>query len=345
MPAWKYTAATTLLYLVLSLLLVQPCFSASYVNRLDVQQLITELEAEYGIKRQRLEELFATVKKQEKVLERKKKPSENLPWYRYRKIFLTQERMEAGMQFWRMNHAALNRASRRYTVPAQIITAIIGVETYYGKYMGEYPVLDTLTTLAFDYPSSATFFQKELVAFLVLCTQELPSCKNIYGSYAGAMGYAQFLPSSYRAYSVDADEDGRRMLWEDPADSIASVGNYLQAHGWEKSQPYFNVVPWPRDASYQAKHIFNTKFDTWFNIPQLTAVSIDTSLWMIREQPFMLWEFEKELSTHLVLAAYNNSYVISRYNQSSKYVLAVLELASAIAHKMATKNAEFFKDP
>ena len=166
------------------------------------------------------------------------RPAERVvPWFEYRNIFMTEERIAAGVRFWTEHAATLEQVAERYGVAPEMIVAIVGIETYFGTRMGKYRVLDALATLAFAYPPRAAFFASELESFLLLTREEQVDPTAALGSYAGAMGAGQFIPSSYRAYAVDADADGKRDLWTDWDDVFGSVANYFAKHGWRTGEP------------------------------------------------------------------------------------------------------------
>ena len=171
--------------------------------------------------------------RKQNILDAIARPAEKTkPWSEYRDVFLTDSRISEGVEFWRANAAALARAQQEYAVPPEIVVAIIGVETRYGRNAGTYRVLDALATLAFDYPPRSDFFRGELTEFLLLAREEGVDPRSLTGSYAGAMGYGQFIPSSFRNYAVDFDGDGKRNIWTNPHDAIGSVANYFGEHGW-----------------------------------------------------------------------------------------------------------------
>ena len=321
------------------LLLPMPSLSATYLNRDEVQIYVDEVIEAHHLDRSQIENIFRRVKKQESALKAIQSPAEGKPWYRYREIFLTDTRVEQGVVFWRENRDALDEARRRFAVPQEIIVAIIGIETFYGKYMGKYPVMDVLVTLAFDYPRSSKFFRRELTEFLLLCSLTAVSCSDTKGSYAGAIGYGQFIPSSYRAYGIDFDKDGKKLLLgSSVVDSIGSVANYLKEHKWKSGGNYYDYVVWPSAEELVSNtKLMNANLRPWLTLQQVSEKGIDTIAWKVRESPFTLWSFEKNGGETVVLAAYQNSYVISRYNHSRKYVLAVIELAKSIGHKIGIK--------
>ena len=212
--------------------------AATYVDDPRAQELIRELVAEQGFDRAELEALFAGAVRKDKILEAIARPAEKTrPWYEYRNIFVTATRTEQGLEFYRLYAASLQRAEREYGVPAEIIVAIIGVETRYGRNKGSWRVLDALSTLAFDYPKRSAFFSRELKEFLLMAREQQLPAAELLGSYAGAMGYGQFIPSSYRAYAIDFDGDGIVDIIDNPVDAIGSVANYFSRHGWRTGEP------------------------------------------------------------------------------------------------------------
>ena len=236
--------------LVLLCLLSMPGLAvASFLDQDGVRAFIDDVSAREGFNAAELRGLFENIERQDRVLEAIARPAEDLPWHRYRPIFVTEERARGGVEFLRDNRALLERAEAEYGVPPEIVTAIIGVETYYGRHKGGYPVLDTLATLAFEYPPRARFFRSELEQFLLLAREERVDPRTARGSYAGAMGVPQFISSSYRSYAVDFDGDGQRDLWESRADVIGSVAAYLGRHGWRRGAPVAERVR-PRKLSF-----------------------------------------------------------------------------------------------
>lgn len=180
-----------------------------------------------------LSQTFAKVEVKDSILKAISRPAEkSKPWYDYRKIFITDKRINGGVKFWQQHAEALQAAEQKYGVPVEVIIAILGVETRYGGNVGGYRVVDALSTLAFRYPPRSPFFRSELEHFLLLTREEKMSLLDPVGSYAGAMGLGQFMPSSYREYAVDFDGDGKRDIWTNPVDAIGSIANYLKRHGW-----------------------------------------------------------------------------------------------------------------
>jgi len=200
-----------------------------------MQAFVATMVARHGFERAALERLFDQARYQETIVAAMDRPAERVkPWYEYRAIFLTEKRIRDGVDFWRANQETLARAQRDYGVDPAIVVAIIGVETFYGRNMGSFRVLDALATLAFDYPKRSEFFARELEQYLLLTREQQLDPLDLKGSYAGAMGYGQFIPSSYRAYAVDYNGDRKADIWNDPTDAIGSVANYFNKHGWRK---------------------------------------------------------------------------------------------------------------
>ena len=207
---------------------------ADLLQRTDVASFIDEMVAEHGYDPEELNDVLGRVELSEKVIAAITRPAEAFPWRRYRSIFIKPGRIRGGAEYWRRNQAQLERASEKYGVPVEILVAVIGVETKYGRITGGFKVVNSLSTLAFDYPKRSRFFTSELKHFLLLTREQSLDPHTLSGSYAGAMGIPQFMPSSYRAYAVDFDGDGLTDIWDNPADAVGSVGNYLKEHGWRE---------------------------------------------------------------------------------------------------------------
>jgi membrane-bound lytic murein transglycosylase B len=294
-----------------------------------VNAFIEQMAVKHRFDRNELARLFDAMEMQDKILESIARPAEAMPWYKYRKIFMTEERIEEGVQFWRANEKALAGAERRYGVPAPIIVAIIGVETFYGKRPGNYRVIDALSTLGFGYPKRSEFFLRELENFLLLCRDEGIDPLQPLGSYAGAMGLPQFMPSSFRSFAADYEGDGLRNIWTNPPDAIASVANYFAKHRWQSGAP----VAFPASATggeYRRALGKDAKPDSTVGRLQLLQVYIPTKL--SPATPAKLLSFETEEGEEL-WAGLNNFYVITRYNHSPLYALAVYQLSEAVAER------------
>lgn len=310
------------LVIAISLLLVSLHVHADYSQRDDVQQFIDDMVDKHGFDRDDLESKFASAKKLEGVLEAIAKPAERvLTWKDYRPIFITKKRIDGGNQFLDDNRELLKRAEKEFGVPAEIITAIIGVETYYGRLSGKIQVFDSLVTLGFDYPPRARFFRSELEQFLLLTRDENVDVRAIRGSYAGAMGMPQFISSSYRHYAIDFDGDGKRDLWNNTADAIGSVANYFKVHGWK-----------PGDQVVIRARLEGRVEETRNKLKPHTRVS---DLVKVGLQPETKLD-NKLNATVITLNGDNgkeywlgldNFYVITRYNHSALYAMAVYQLS------------------
>lgn len=213
--------------------LVQAQSPQPYGERAEVKGFIRGMVERHGFVEAELNELFARVYRVDPVLQAIATPAEVMKWPDYRALFLTSRRIAGGLEFWKKHEALLARAERRYGVPAEVIVAIIGVETFYGRQSGRWKVVEALATLAFDYPPRATYFRGELENYLLVAREGGLDVFGVRGSYAGAIGIPQFMPGSLRRYAVDFDGDGKIDLARNNADAIGSVANYLRAHGWQ----------------------------------------------------------------------------------------------------------------
>ena len=217
-------------------LLLSSVIYADYFNHPDSKKIIQELVEIHGFKKSYVEEVFKNATKQQKIIDSISKPAEfTWTWERYKKLFIEDKRIKNGKKFIKQNIDTLNRAEKEFGVPKEIIVSILGVETRYGKIMGSYRVIDSLTTLGLDYPRRSAFFKDELIKFFLLTRENNLDIYSIKGSYAGAMGYGQFISSSYRAYAVDFDGDDDIDLFNSVDDAIGSIANYLKVHGWKKN--------------------------------------------------------------------------------------------------------------
>ncbi len=263
------------------------------------------------------------------VIDAMTKPWEAKPWHQYYPIFLTEKRLQAGLKFWKEHEATVERAAKEFGVDPQIIIAIIGIETFYGGYMGNYPVVDALYTLGFYYPPRATFFRKELGNLQSLAKEEGLNIQELKGSYAGAMGYGQFIPSSYRHYAVDFDNDGQRDLLNNPVDAIGSVANYFHQHGWVAKAPV--AIPLaetdglPKPLKVWAGERLHYQVLDILSPSLALAESIDLDV----SQPALVIELEQEAKSEYWLGL-KNFYVITRYNRSPLYAMAVYQFSQQL---------------
>lgn len=296
-----------------------------FLQRKDVQEFIRNVVKQYHLNRSEVEHTLSQVKIEKPVITSIKHPKEKKPWTDYQKLFLTQQRIEEGVRFWNTHHQALARAEKKYGVPAKLVVAILGVETHYGQRQGTYRVLDSLATLSFNFKARARFFKKELANFLVLCHEQGFNPTTVLGSYAGAIGQPQFMPSSYRHYAVDFSNDGKIDLRNNTTDAIGSIANYFSKHGWQPNQGV--VEPAILEGKTYTKLITNAKYAK-HRINQLQRHGIKNSPGDgIKRASLMAL---KSKSSQEYWLGYPNFFVITRYNTSKQYALAVYQLAEAI---------------
>lgn len=316
---------------LLSFLPLSQLVASTYnpVQRQDVADFIDEMVNEHKMDAAHLKVLFKEVNKRQDILDLISRPAERvLVWHEYKKIFITQSRIDGGKKFMAKYAEALNRAEQEYGVPAEVITSIIGVETFYGGNKGRHRVIDALATLSFDYPPRAKFFRGQLVEFLNLTNKEGLNPLLPMGSYAGAMGYPQFIPTSYRDFAVDYDGDGFADIWTNPVDAIGSVANYFVAHGWQKNQPVVAAVKTLKEDNSLTELRLN-RFNR-LTLAEAKAAGIEPTNQQLADDlnviPMAFALEDKEL----YLLGRQNFYVITRYNHSRMYALAVYELAEAL---------------
>ena len=300
--------------------------AAGAFSRPELSDFINEMVKEHDFKKQELTALFDQVELRPKIIAAITRPAEGKAWFEYRPIFVTPESIEGGLDFWSEHADILARAERTYGVPPEIITAIIGVETRYGQNTGSYRVLDALSTLAFDYPKRAKFFRSELKEYLILTREENIEPLSIKGSYAGAMGYPQFIPSSYRNFAVDFDNDGRRDLLNNITDVIGSVANYFSKHGWQPGAAV--AVPATVSGDKYTALLGQLKPEISLRNLKQRGVSFDTGN-LRDDQRGALLEFETESGMEYWVGL-QNFYTITRYNHSPLYAMAVYQLSQAI---------------
>lgn len=299
----------------------------NYAQRADVQEFIKEMVEQHGFDRAYLEKKFAGAKRLDNVLESIAKPAEKeLNWRQYRPIFVTNKRTDKGKKFIKENRATLQRAEKEYGVPVEIIAAIIGVETYYGKHTGKYTIFDSLTTLGFDYPKRSKFFKSELKQFLLLSKEENIDIETMTGSYAGAMGMPQFISSSYRRYAVDFDGDGKRDLWNSTEDVIGSVANYFAVHGWKKGE----TVTHPVTVTNKSVVREENSLKPYVTVEQLKKQGVKIGVKLDGKEMATLLKFEGKRGEEYWIGL-KNFYVITRYNHNEMYAMAVFQLSERLA--------------
>lgn len=303
-----------------------------FANNPNAQPFIDRMVNKHGFDRQQLQEILSQAKRLDSVLRLMdnqapttsvKPPSgPNGAWLRYRKKFITPDNVQNGVVFWNQYEDALNRAWQVYGVPPEIIVGIIGVETRWGRVMGKTRILDALATLSFNYPRRAEYFSGELETFLLMARDEQDDPLNLKGSFAGAMGYGQFMPSSYKQYAVDFSGDGHINLW-DPVDAIGSVANYFKAHGWVKGDQVAVM------ANGQAPGLPNG-FKTRYSISQLAAAGLTPQQPLGNHQQASLLRLDVGTG-YQYWYGLPNFYTITRYNHSTHYAMAVWQLGQAVA--------------
>jgi len=301
------------------------------IKRPEVKEFIAHMSDGYGFKKRALRKLLKSADSQPAIIEAMSKPAEKAKlWYEYRPIFLNERRIREGTEFWIAHRQALDQASIKSGVAPEYLAAILGVETYYGRLTGTYRVLDALVTLSFDYPPREKFFRDELEQFLLLTRDAHLDPKTLKGSYAGAMGAPQFMPSNYRRYAVDADANGRIDLWNDWPDVCASVGNYLKEHGWNAGEPVLEeatVLPEKPD------DLDGRKLALSETVGSLAAKGVSFDAELPADAPAILIAADEPDGIHWRVG-YNNFFVITRYNHSALYAMAVFELAAAVKQRM-----------
>ena len=290
-------------FLLISTFLI-PSLQGSFLEHPKSKSLIDELVLEHGFEKSFVEDVLSNAERQQKIIDSISKPAEfTWTWDRYKKLFIEEKRIANGKLFIKNNLNTLERAEREFGVPKEVITSILGVETRYGKIQGSYRVIDSLLTLGFDYPRRAKFFKKELIEFFVLTRQNNLDITQVKGSYAGAMGYGQFISSSYRAYAVDFDGNGSADLFNSVDDAIGSIANYLNVHGW---QPEGNIV-----TEIKLNDI-RKPIKTHYNVNKIITL-----------------EFEEDGEKKYFIGD-NNFIAITKYNISHFYAMAIYYLSEEI---------------
>jgi membrane-bound lytic murein transglycosylase B len=329
------------LWAMVALLSTTTVQAETYGGRAEIKTFIDDMVTRHQFDRQQLQQQFDQVEKKQRIIDAMSRPAEKTKtWGEYRDIFIKPLRISKGVKFWQENAEALAAAEKEFGVPAEMVVAIIGVETNYGGNKGSWRVMDALATLAFDYPDQKnktyverrkTFFTKELEHFLLLAREQQRDPLSLKGSYAGAMGYGQFMPSSYRRYARDFDDDGFTDIWENKRDAIGSVANYFLEHGWREGEP---VTSRMRIASGYDKSVLN------LSRSKRKAAGLTVS--DLQEKGYTpVEDVDNKLTAGAIKLqgkkgaefwmGFNNFYVITRYNTSIKYALAVYQLSQEIA--------------
>ena len=300
------------------------------------QRFVADMVREHGFDAAELTKLMGQTRYRQPIIDAMTRPYESKPWFRYRKLFLTPERIEKGAAYWLTHQVLLAKAAAAYGVDPEMIVAIIGIETNYGGNLGKYRVVDALSTLGFSYPKRADFFRNELKEFLLLAQEERVDPLAAIGSYAGAMGKPQFIPSSFRAYAVDFDKDGQRDLWGSDADVIGSVASYFKRHGWRRGEPVAYPARLASGSGLTVEVAEKKPVAPNITMKRLEAAGVtvadplppDTRGTLIRlDNPDDEYWFGLQ-----------NFYAITRYNHSNLYAMAAYRLSREI--KRAFKKGE-----
>lgn len=297
---------------------------------------VAEMAADHGFDPTELGQALAQAEIKQRVLELISRPAERvLAWHEYRDLFLNEQRIREGVEFWKTHAALLEDISKRYQVAPRMLVAIVGIETYYGRLTGGYRVLDALSTLAFAYPPRAKFFRSELEQFLLLSKEEDVDPTAPLGSYAGAMGAPQFIPSSYRAYAVDASGDGSRDIWNNWADVLGSVANYFKVHGWRDDEPVASRATLA--SNWRGPEPANTlKLNA--SVKSLSDNGYVFSTDLPADAPSMVMSLEGDADQEYWVG-FHNFRVITRYNRSVMYALAAHLLGEEIQLRVTAGDA------
>jgi membrane-bound lytic murein transglycosylase B len=309
------------------LVLISVVAKADYSEHPDAKAFIDSLVQEHGFDAEFVRNALKSAERKESILAAISRPAEKtLNWAEYSKIFLTEQRIRYGKEFMQKHADTLSKAEAEFGVPKEIITAIIGVETRYGQNKGSFRVLDALATLGFDYEPRAEFFKKELVQMFLLAREQGFNVEDLKGSYAGAMGYGQFISSSYRHYAVDFDGDNVVDILNNPVDAIGSVANYFKKHRWRQGEPVAEQVVLD---GIEYKELLNDSLKPARKLADLRALGFQGAKDIPDDAPVKILELEGDGGQELWLA-WHNFYVITRYNHSHLYAMAVYQLAQQV---------------
>ena len=303
---------------------------AGYEDHPDAGELISELEAD-GFEPAYVRSVLAKAERKQSILDAISRPAEKrLDWGEYRAIFIEPKRIAQGVEFWKEHRTTLERAQQTYGVPPEIILAIMGVETRFGRITGNYRVLDALATLGFDFPRRAEFFRGQLADYFRLVRAEGVDPESLKGSYAGAMGYGQFIPSSFLAYAVDFDGDGHKDIWDNPTDAIGSIANYFAKHNWREGEP---VIASPVFDDANVEDLVNQDLKPELTLLEWSEKGVTPREALNGEMKATLMRLSSGEKNEYVLGLHN-FYVITRYNHSRLYAGAVYELSQLYAEQI-----------
>ena len=315
-----------LIRILIALLLCVPALAqASYAARPEVQAFVDDLAQRHGFVKRELKSVFSRVQRVEPVLEAIARPAERVrTWEEYRALLISERRIAEGTEFWKKHRRTLERAERKYGVPSEYVAAIIGVETFYGRNTGNWRVVDALTTLAFDYPPRAGFFRGELEQYLLMARDAGVDAFSVRGSYAGAIGIPQFMPSSARRYAVDFDGNGRIDLQNSRSDAIGSVANFLKVHGWQRDA---DVLVGARVTGDAWRAYADGRFEPKHSMTELRQAGVEFDSPVPAGAPVALIELASAERPSDIRIGLRNFYVLTRYNRSALYAAAVADLA------------------
>jgi membrane-bound lytic murein transglycosylase B len=318
------------------LILLLYCVPALAIEHPGVEDFVKRANAEYGLPEDEVRELLQQAEYKQPIIDAISRPAEGKPWYEYRQIFLTDQRISEGVEFWKTHRELIRAASEQFGVDEEIIVSIIGVETFYGRITGNYRIIDALVTLGFYYPKDlssdrSAFFSEQLMQYIKLADEEHLPVAEVTGSYAGAMGMGQFMPSSYLEYAVDFDADGSRDLWRSTADVVGSVANYLHLHGWQPGQPVTERAIASKEAAFN--EISTRNFTPTLTVAQWSEKGFKSSPELSPDLPAAVLKLSEEKRNTYWLT-FKNFYVITRYNRSPRYAMAVYELSQEIKKGM-----------
>ena len=301
------------------------------LQRPEIIEFVNDVVSRDGLNRQDVRAVLKEARPQPRIIEIVNRPIEKVaPWWEYRDRFLSAERISDGVRFWLDHKNTLEQISAQYQVPSEYLVAILGVETHYGRNTGPYRALDALATLAFDYPPRQKFVRSELEEFLLLVKENKLDPLTVPGSYAGALGVPQFMPSQYRRYAVAANADRRRDLWGDWDDILASVANYLNEHGWTAGGPVLAETRLEPDPSFQIEP-HNLELNQ--TVESLAAHGVKVEMSVPADTAVVLISAEQR-DGPAYRVGFHNFYVLTRYNASARYAMAVHELAQTLAQRM-----------
>jgi membrane-bound lytic murein transglycosylase B len=304
------------------------------ISRPEVQEYIKKTAIEHGFTAEELSGWLQQAEFKGNIITILDKPSTSRPWHEFEANFVNKTRIMNGARFWRENALLIGDITRKYQVAPEVLLAILGAETNYGRYTGSFRIVDALSTIAFNYPRRAEYFQGELTQLFILAREEKQDPLSFKGSYAGAMGWPQFMPTSFRKWAQDWDKDGFHDIWNNPGDAMASVAYYLNQHGWQDGGDTFTAVNFNGDT----KALLDDKFNLHFTVDELIAKGVMPINEINTKQQAVLFALETEPGFTQHFLGFNNFYVITRYNKSTLYATAVLKLADEI--KTAYANGD-----